>query len=228
MNKRVLIVDDDKALTRLLRDNFELEGFNVECSDIGTDALQRARQFSPNLVLLDLMLPNSVNGLDLCRAFTEGRDKTPVIILTARGEKDDRVRGLTLGADDYVVKPFAFEELLARVNAVLRRTTARLRELRLGSVFVDFVRLRATKLNIDLALTDREFETLRYLAERAGTIVSRGELLHLVWGHNETPITRTVDNFVFRLRHKIENDPHRPQYIRTVYGRGYRLTLHND
>jgi DNA-binding response OmpR family regulator len=130
-----------------------------------------------------------------------------------------------MGADDYVVKPFALDELLARVNAVLRRTTRRLDQLKLGDTIVDFRQLRAFKGRRALELTDREFEILRHLAERAGGIVTREELLRLVWGYSNAPLTRTVDNFVFRLRRKIERDPHHPQYIRTAYGDGYRLTL---
>jgi DNA-binding response OmpR family regulator len=228
MSKRVLIVEDDKAIAALLRDNLEFEGFAVDWSETGADALQRAKRFSPDLVLLDLMLPNNLDGLELCRKFVNGREPVPVIILTARGQKEDRVRGLTLGADDYIVKPFALEELLARVNAVLRRTKRRVNELKVGNVTVDFTRLRASKGNRELVLTDREFEILRYLTERAGTIVSRDELLHLVWGYDQTPLTRTVDNFIFRLRQKIEDDPHHPKYIRTAYGDGYRLTLTDE
>jgi DNA-binding response OmpR family regulator len=175
-------------------------------------------------VLLDLSLPDQ-DGLDICRRFAASKESVPVIVITARGQQDDRVRGLTLGADDYVVKPFALDELLARINAVLRRTKGRVREVTLGDVRLDFVRLRAYKGSRELVLTDREFEIMRYLTERAGTVVSRDELLHLVWGYDEAPMTRTVDNFVFRLRQKIEEDPHHPKYIRTAYGDGYRLTL---
>ncbi len=227
MTKRVLIVEDDKAIAALLRDNLEFEGFAVEWSETGADALQKAKRFSPDLVLLDLMLPG-IDGHELCRKFVSGREPVPVIILTARGQKEDRVRGLTLGADDYIVKPFALEELLLRVNAVLRRTKRRVQELKVGNVTVDFTRLRASKGNRELVLTDREFEILRYLTERAGTIVSRDELLHLVWGYDQAPLTRTVDNFIFRLGKKIEDDPHHPKYIRTAYGDGYRLTLTDE
>jgi DNA-binding response OmpR family regulator len=177
----------------------------------------------PDLVLLDLMLPNGVDGFELCRSLSQGPDHTPVIIITARDHKEDRVRGLTLGADDYVVKPFALEELLARIHAVLRRTKPRLDQMRLGNTLIDFRRLRVFTRNGEIALTDREFGVLRYLAERAGAVVTRDELLRLVWGYEDTPMTRTVDNVVFRLRHKLEPDPHHPQYIRTAHGDGYRL-----
>lgn len=223
--KRVLIVEDDTAIARLLRDNLQFDGFQVEWSQAGRDATAIARRFAPDLVLLDLMLPRGVDGLELCRAFTSGADRTAVIIISACDQEEDRVKGLMLGADDYVVKPFALGELRARIHAVLRRTSGRLDHIRIGKVFVDFRRLRAVGDSGEVAMTDREFEVLRHLAERAGAVVTREELLRLVWGYSDTPLTRTVDNFVFRLRHKLEPDPHHPRYIRTAHGDGYRLTL---
>jgi two-component system alkaline phosphatase synthesis response regulator PhoP len=225
MNKRILLIEDDKAIGRLMQGNLQYEGFDVEWCESGGQAEEKVRQFSPHLVLLDLMLPAGVDGLEICRSLTESRERTPVIILTAKDQQADKVRGLMAGADDYVTKPFAFDELLARIHAVLRRTTARLDELRLGETVIDFRRLRAFTGTQALILTDKEFEILRYLAERAGKIVSRDELLHLVWGYESPPVTRTVDNFIFRLRQKIERDPRHPQFIHTVYGDGYRLTI---
>ena len=225
MEKRVLIVEDDKAIARLLIDNLKFEGFAVEWTESGRDATKIAARFAPDLVLLDLTLPDGVDGLDLCQSFSHSHAHVPVVILTARGEKDDRVRGLTLGADDYVSKPFALDELLARIHAVLRRSKPRLESLKLGDTVIDFRRFRAFKKKHEIVFTDREFEVLRHLGERAGNIVTREELLHLVWGYTEAPTTRTVDNFIFRLRLKIERDPHNPKYIHTVYGDGYRLTL---
>jgi DNA-binding response OmpR family regulator len=225
MNKRILLIEDDKAIGRLMQGNLQYEGFDVEWCETGGQAEEKVRQFSPHLVLLDLMLPTGVDGLEICRSLTESRERTPVIILTAKDQQADKVRGLMAGADDYVTKPFAFDELLARIHAVLRRTTARLDELRLGETVIDFRRLRAFTGTQALILTDKEFEILRYLAERTGKIVSRDELLHLVWGYESPPVTRTVDNFIFRLRQKIERDPRHPQFIHTVYGDGYRLTI---
>lgn len=224
MSKRILLIEDDMAIARLLRDNLIYEGFVVEWLPNGEDLAVVRKSFAPNLILLDLMLPG-VDGFDLCRDLTRSPARTPVIVITARGQKEDRVRGLTLGADDYVVKPFALEELLARIHAVLRRTTPPVERVTLGRVVIDFKQLRAFAGNQELALTDREFEIMRHLVERAGSIVSRDELLHLVWGYVDAPLTRTVDNFISRLRHKIEPDPHHPQYIRTAYGDGYRLAL---
>lgn len=223
MPKRVLIIEDDKAIARLLKDNLEYEGFVVEVSDSGRGALAIVKRFSPDLLLLDLMLPNGVDGFDICRALNNTPNRVPVIILSARAQTEDRIRGLTLGADDYVTKPFALDELLARIHAVLRRTKARIDELRMGDTVIDFRRLRASRGKEQLNLTDREFEILRCLAERPGLVVTRDELLHLVWGYADAPLTRTVDNFVFRLRQKLEPDPHHPTYIRKAYGDGYRL-----
>ena len=224
MTKRVLIIEDDRAIARLLKDNLEYEGFIVEWSQTGRDIAKLASRFAPDLVLLDLMLPHGVDGLDLCRMFSQGPARAPVIIVTARAETVDRIRGLALGADDYVVKPFALEELLARIHAVLRRVRPRIDNVKLGDITIDFRCMRAAKGRREVVLTDREFEVLRHLAERAGNVVSRDELLHLVWGYSNVPVTRTVDNFIFRLRIKIEADPHSPKYIHTVYGDGYRLT----
>jgi DNA-binding response OmpR family regulator len=151
-------------------------------------------------------------------------ERTPIIVLTARNRKEDRILGLDLGADDYVTKPFALDELLARMRAVLRRAQKRPDEIVLGDVVIDFRRHRALKNNRAITLTDREFAVLRRLADRIGTVVSRDELLSVVWGYQNVPLTRTVDNLISRLRRKIEVDPHQPQYIRTAHGDGYRLT----
>ena len=223
--KRVLVVEDDKAIARLLVDNLQLDGFAVELCETGREALNALARFAPDLVLLDLMLPEGFDGLELCRSLSRRPTPIPVIILTARSDKEDRIRGLTMGADDYVVKPFALDELLARIRAVLRRVRQRPESLNLGDTIIDFQRLQARRGKQEIVLTDREFEVLRHLTERAGSVVSRDELLHLVWGYWDTPTTRTVDNFIFRLRVKIERDPHNPQYIHTVYGCGYRLTI---
>jgi DNA-binding response OmpR family regulator len=223
--KRVLIVEDDAPMARVVRDNTEFEGFAVEWSATGVDVFEIARRFSPDLVLLDVVLPNNVTGFELCRQFANERPPLPVIILTARGESEDRIRGLRLGADDYIVKPFSLEELLARVYAVLRRTKPRVQNLSLGEVAVDFARREARKGMQNLALSDREFEILHYLTERAGTVVSRSQLFRQAWGYDQAPMARVVDNFIFKLRQKIEHDPHRPKFIHTAYGGGYRLTL---
>jgi DNA-binding response OmpR family regulator len=223
MSKRILIIEDDKAIARLLCDNLEYEGFVVETCDNGRNARDVVKRFTPDLLLLDVMLPHGPDGFEICRSLNEGPNRIPVIILSARGHKEDRIRGLTLGADDYVTKPFALDELLARVHAVLRRTKPRIDQLRLGNTVIDFRQLRAWCGSKPVELTDREFEILRCLAERAGNVVTRDELLHHVWGYADAPLTRTVDNFIFRLRHKLERDPKHPTFIRKAYGDGYRL-----
>lgn len=222
MKKHILIVEDDTALAQVLRDNLVYEGFEIECVADGDQAVGRVRAARPDLLLLDVMVPG-MNGFDVCRTLHAGRDRLPIIMLTARTQRKDKVLGLELGADDYVTKPFSFDELLARIHAVLRRTYITVQALSLGDVAIDFRQMRAWKRGAALALTAHEFAILQHLAERPGRVVSRDELLRAVWGYLHTPITRTVDNFVVRLRRKIEADPHHPRFIQTVHGDGYQL-----
>jgi DNA-binding response OmpR family regulator len=222
MKKRILVVEDDAALARVVGDNLVFEGFEVAFVADGDLAVSRARAFGPDLVLLDLMLPGR-SGFDLFEALHQS-GRTPVIVLTARGEKVDKLRGLNLGADDYITKPFDLEELLARIHAVLRRTRPAVERLELDAVSVDFQARIARRGSRTLHLTHREFELLRYLAERPGRVVYRDELLREVWGYPETPLTRSVDHAIARLRKKIERDARHPRFIHTVHGDGYRLT----
>ncbi|MBS1819428.1 MAG: response regulator transcription factor [Acidobacteria bacterium] len=221
MKKRVLVVEDDPVLTRVLRDNLTFEGFEVESVSDGSHAQSVARDFGPDLVLLDVNLPGQ-SGFDLCQAWRE-RSQVPIILLTAMGQKSDKVRGLQLGADDYVTKPFELEELLARIHAVLRRARPFTTKLVLGDVTVDFGARTAVRGTTELELTHRDFEILQYLAARPHTIVSRDELLRAVWGYHETVATRAVDHAIGRLRKKIEEKPHKPRFIHTVHGDGYYL-----
>ena len=223
MTRRVLIIEDDAAIARLLRDNLAYHQFAVECAHTATDAFGKIRSFRPELVLLDLMLPEG-DGFEICRTLAAQREHPPIIILSARSRQEDKVLGLNLGADDYVTKPFAFEELLARVRAVMRRHESPVTGLRLGDVMVDFRARRATRLGDDIELTHRELEILHYLADRLGKAVTRDDLLQEVWGHHFLPLTRSVDISIARLRRKIEPDPRRPRYIRTLHGEGYSLT----
>jgi DNA-binding response OmpR family regulator len=222
MKKRILVVEDDAALARVLRDNLGFDGFDVQCVGSGASALNAVKSFTPDLVVLDLMLPDA-SGFDLFGTLRQGGG-TPIIILTARSQKVDKLRGLNLGADDYVTKPFDLEELLARVHAVLRRSRPLLDHLTLGVVAIDFRARHATKYDRILHLTYREFELLRYLADRQGRVVHRDELLREVWGYADMPTTRSVDHAIARLRKKIEANPHRPRFIHTVHGDGYCLT----
>jgi len=221
MKKRILIVEDDVALSRVLRDNFEYDGFDVECVADGNLAVAAARAFAPDLVVLDVMLPGR-DGFELIGVLRNG-GQTPIVMLTARAQKADKLRGLDLGADDYVTKPFDLEELLARVRAVLRRSAGPADRLVLGEAVVEFASMRATMRGVEVHLTHREFALLRYLAEHA-RVVHRAELLKEVWGYPDTPETRSVDHAIARLRRKIEPDHRRPRFIHTVHGDGYYLT----
>jgi DNA-binding response OmpR family regulator len=222
VKRRILLVEDDRHLSRVLADNLAFCGFEVERVADGNAALAVHRAFSPDLVLLDIMLPGR-SGFDLCGSIREG-GRTPIIMLTARDQKSDKLQGLTLGADDYITKPFDFDELLARILAVLRRARLTVRLIKLGIVVIDLGGLTASAGRRDLHLTRREYELLSYLAERHGAVVYRKELLREVWGYADEATTRAVDYAIRRLRKKIEPDPHRPRYIHAVHGDGYCLT----
>jgi DNA-binding response OmpR family regulator len=223
MKRRILVVEDDPSITRMVRDNLVYEGFDVECVTRGDHALNQVRSFAPDLILLDLMLPG-LDGFEICRAVNQSAVRIPMIIVSARSQSADKILGLELGADDYITKPFLFEELLARVHAVMRRTSAAPDAIDLGDIHVDFSALRATKGNRPLHLTPREFEVLRLLWIHRDKVVTREQLLRSVWGYSEVPVTRTVDHFIARLRSKLESDSHHPRFLHTVYGDGYRLT----
>jgi two-component system response regulator VicR len=224
MNRqRILIVEDDRALARVLSDNLSFSGFDVEWIDDGAEVLNRVRSSSPDLVLLDVMLPGR-DGFNLCGLIRQG-GRTPVIMLTARDQKSDKLKGLELGADDYITKPFDFEELQARIRAVLRRARSSAVRISIGDAVIDFLAFTATRGGVDLRLSRREFDLLGYLAEREGRIVQRDELLREIWGFPDEPATRAVDYAIRRLRRKLEADPHNPRHIHTVHGDGYSLTL---
>ena len=223
MKSRILIIEDDPSITRMVRDNLVYEGFDVECVTRGDEALSQVRSFAPDLILLDLMLPG-LDGFEICRAVAEGAVRVPLIVVSARSQSSDKIQCLELGADDYITKPFMFGELLARIHAVMRRTNPSPNEVDIGDIHLDFSAFRATKGNKPLSLTHREFEVLRILWIHRDKVVTREQLLRSVWGYTEVPLTRTVDQFVVRLRSKIESDPHQPRFLHTVYGDGYRLT----
>jgi DNA-binding response OmpR family regulator len=223
MQGRVLIVEDDEVLARVIADNLRFAGYEVSATGNGHEAISRLRVFQPDLVLLDLMLPDH-NGFELCPVLRQG-GRTPVVILSARAQKADKLRGLKLGADDYLTKPFDLDELLARVQAVLRRSRRSVDRVVLGTVTIDFTALRATEGAREVHLTHREFGVLRYLAERQDRVVYRDELLREIWGYLDMPpATRSVDHAIARLRKKIEPDPHHPRFVRTVHGDGYILS----
>jgi DNA-binding response OmpR family regulator len=225
--KRILIVEDDEGLARVLADNLTVDGFNVRWAPTAHDALVESQSFRPDLVLLDVMLPGQTNGFDLCGVLRQG-GRCGVIIVSARSQREDKVRGLGLGADDYVTKPYDMEELAARINAVLRRTVLVVSRIRLGQIEVDFEVHAARHGSTSLHLTHREFEILRYLAERRERVVHRNELLREVWGVVDGSTTRSVDFAISRLRRKIEPNPPEPRFLRTVHGDGYSLTIDRD
>ena len=221
MRPKILIVEDDSSLAQILRDNLLVDGFDVEWVSHPNRALSLYRSFGPDLVLLDVMLPD-LTGFEIGRVLRQG-GKTPIIILSARSEKADKLEGLRLGADDYITKPFDMEELVARIQTVLRRAKPLMGTIQLGTVTVDFRRGLATGTDGDLRLTQREFEILRVLAEHATRVVSRDELFKEVWGLMDPSTSRAVDRAVLRLRQKIEPDPSSPRFLRTVHGDGYML-----
>jgi DNA-binding response OmpR family regulator len=219
---RILIVDDEPEIVRGLEDNLRFEGYQTVAATTGEDALLLAAAHGPDLILLDVMMPR-LSGWDVCRALRERGIEAPVIMLTARAEEADRVRGLELGADDYITKPFSLRELLARVRAVLRRPGPRQRfdEFAFGDVRIQRRARRVVQAGREVRLTRKEFDLLVYLVEHRGEIVTRDRLLDEVWGYERFPTTRTVDTHVLRLRRKFEPDPDHPVWILTAHGQGY-------
>lgn len=223
---RILLVEDEPQMQRGLRDNLEIEGYDVEIAADGQSGMEKMLEGSFDLVILDVMLPKK-SGFDVLKAVREKGTTTPVIMLTAKGEEIDKVLGLELGADDYVTKPFSLRELLARVKAILRRAEGSLQNsggrIVLGTVEVDFGTYTATRKGKTLEMTPRELDVLRFLWQHRNRTVTRDRLLTEVWGLDESVTTRTVDNFVMRLRQKIEADPSHPKHIITIHGAGYKL-----
>lgn len=223
----ILVVEDDPAILRGLADNLRFESYEVLTASDGEEGYRLIREKNPDLIILDLMLPK-LSGYELCRKVRAEGVTIPILMLTARGEEADRVLGLDLGADDYVSKPFSVRELLARVRALLRRTQpsqAAPDELHFEDVLVDFRRYVASKAGKPLEMTRKEFGILRLLAARPGEVLSRDELLNEVWGYENYPTTRTVDNHIASLRAKIEEDPAEPRHLLTVHGVGYKLVF---
>jgi len=227
MRQRILIVEDDANVALVLQDALNAEGYATEHAADGYRAMESALAGAFDLTLLDVGLPGK-DGFAVCDEFRRGGLHMPILLLTARAAPDDKVRGLRMGADDYVTKPFHVPELLARIQALLRRTqcnpAAILVEYRFGDVFVDFYRGRATKKGRPVELTTKELVLLRYLIARRGGVVSREELLAEVWGYQSTN-TRTVDVHVATLRQKLEDHPHSPRFIVTSRGEGYEFQI---
>jgi DNA-binding response OmpR family regulator len=226
----VLAIEDDPAILRGLCDNLRFEGYDVIAASDGETGYRMQQERKPDLIVLDLMLPR-MSGFEFCRKLRGEGIQTPILMLTARSEEPDRVLGLDLGADDYVTKPFSVRELMARVRALLRRSQAGPEgapdlpdELRFGDVEIDFRSYEARRNGEPVEMTRKEFAVLRFLAARAGQVVTRDDLLNGVWGFESYPSTRTVDNHVAGLRAKLERDAPEPEHIRTVHGVGYKFT----
>jgi DNA-binding response OmpR family regulator len=228
MRPKILIVEDEPSMSRGLRDNLEFEGYEIQVAEDGTAGLDLILNNRYDLILLDVMMPG-MSGFDVCRKARAQGVTTPVILLTAKSEEIDKVVGLELGADDYITKPFSVREMLARVKAVLRRVgasgdTAKVSEAyKIGKITVNFSAFTASDVNGSVKMSHKEYTILKYLLERKNEIITRQELLENVWGYDESPTTRTVDNFIVKLRHKIEEDPNSPRLILTVHGTGYKL-----
>ena len=222
---KILVVEDEPNMVAGLRDNFEFEGYQVITARDGVEGLQRALDESPDLVVLDVMMPK-MSGLEVCKQLRAKRGSIPIIMLTARGQEVDKVVGLELGADDYVTKPFSIRELLARVKAVLRRTSVVPKDQdprSFGEVEVDLRKCRVLKSGKAIDISSKEFELLKYFIVHSGETLSRDRLLEDVWGYDNYPTTRTVDTHLVRLRQKLEPNPDQPQYFLTVHGTGYRF-----
>ncbi len=221
----ILIVEDEPHMREGLKDNLAFEGYAVDLAADGEEGLRKMTEHAYDLVLLDVMLPRK-SGFDVCKEARRQGLRTPIIMLTAKGEEVDKVLGLEFGADDYVTKPFSLRELMARIKAVLRRQAPgapNAATYHIGRLMVDFGSYEARCDGEGVAMTHLEFEVLRYLVEHAHQTVSREQLLTDVWGYDEQPTTRTVDNFILKLRQKIEDDLSTPRHILTVHGVGYKL-----
>jgi DNA-binding response OmpR family regulator len=224
--KRILVIEDEPDIVRGLRDALEFEGFEVLARGTGAEGLLAAMDWSPDAVLLDLMLPDD-NGYRVCETL-RARDQTvPIIILTAKAQESDKIRGLDAGADDYVTKPFSVAELIARINAIFRRQARMVTHsdemFTIGSWQINARKHTMAKGRTSKRLTFYELEVLKLLRERSDETVSRDELLEKVWGIQASPTSRTVDNFIVKLRRKLEEDQKSPRHILTVYGLGYKL-----
>ncbi len=225
MTSRILIVEDDPSIRLGLKRSLEFEGFTIELAKDGEEAIQRAFDKKPNLIVLDLMLPK-VNGFEVCRTVRKYDSTIPIVILSAKGDEGDKVLGLELGADDYITKPFSIRELTARIKAALRRRKAMEGEVESfeeSNLKIDF---SGQTLLVDgelRELSTREFNLLRHLIQNRGRVLSRDQILNKVWGYDYDGTPRTIDNFINKLRQKIEHDAQNPNWILTVRGSGYKF-----
>ncbi len=227
---KILIVEDEKHMLQGLKDNLEFEGYEIDVAGEGKTGLDKILNNTYNLILLDVMLPE-ISGFDICKTARKEDIATPIILLTAKGEEIDKVLGLELGADDYITKPFSLRELLARIKAILRRTEKpqtnadQDRLVKIGKLSVNFKNFESFSNNKPVKMSHKEFEILHYLYTHANTTVHRDDLMSEVWGINYEITTRTVDNFILKLRQKIESDPNHLKIILTVHGVGYKMLI---
>lgn len=225
---KILIIEDEPQMVRSLKDNLEHEGYEVDTAMDGTRGMEKALHGRFDLILLDIMLPG-ISGFDVCRTLRKSGIEVPVIMLTAKAEETDKVLGLELGADDYIVKPFSLRELLARIRANLRRSSVKNSPgegyITIGNLMISFDSYQAFEGENEVRMSHREFEILQYFYENKDKTVTRDDLMTDIWGINCDITTRTVDNFIVRLRQKIESDPGNPKIILTVHGTGYKMVL---
>jgi DNA-binding response OmpR family regulator len=228
--KKILIVEDELNMITGLKDNLEFEGYEVDTATEGKTGLEKVTGGKYDLILLDVMLPE-VSGFDICKTARKKGVNTPIILLTAKGEEIDKVLGLELGADDYITKPFSLRELLARIKAILRRSPGTNGEsqgdedVQIGNMQVNFKNYTASDGKGEVRMSHKEFEILHFLYSNAGKTLDRDDLMSKVWGIEYDITTRTVDNFILKLRQKIEADPNNPKIILTVHGVGYKMIL---
>jgi len=224
---RVLVIEDNADLAYGLQNNLEIEGYEVRVAEDGETGLKRARAWGPDLIILDLMLPD-MNGYQVCEAVRRTDARLPILMLTARSQEVDKVRGLASGADDYVTKPFSVNELVARVRALLRRSSQSTMPdapMAVGDAIIDPVSQIVRQNGVESPLSHHEVEFLRLLLSLQGQPVTREEILERVWGYRFSTSSRTIDNFIVKLRRKVEKRPDKPEHILTVYGYGYKLVL---
>jgi DNA-binding response OmpR family regulator len=228
--KKILIIEDELNMVNGLKDNLEFDGYEVEIAMEGGSGLERILRNKYDLILLDIMLPQ-ISGFDICKAVRKEGINTPIVLLTAKGEEIDKVLGLELGADDYITKPFSLRELLARIKAILRRVQNENEEglepefISIGNIKVNFKNYLAFEGTNEIKMSYKEIGILHYLYMNAGKIIQRDDLMSDVWGIEYDISTRTVDNFILKLRQKIEVDPNNPKIILTVHGIGYKMIL---
>lgn len=225
--KNILIVDDEPAMRLGLKDNLEFEGYKVELAEDGEEGLFKIENGIFDLIVLDIMMPK-ISGFDVCKKMRADGNFTPIILLSAKGEELDKILGLEFGADDYITKPFSVRELLARIKAILRRnnsTQQSIETVAIGKLIFDFQSFSVFENQKPVSMSYKEFEIIHFLWNHKNETVSRDQLLENIWGKDVYTTSRTIDNFIMKLRNKIETDPNKPQLIISIHGIGYKLLI---